>query len=144
MNCTEVRACLPGLEYGDLPTDEANAVRAHLVHCPDCQAEQVRLTQVRSLLDEAPPLPVRVDLPRLYREAADQQMRRLRRWRRVAIAAVAAAAVIAVGVFLSRIEVRLDGSQLVVRWGAVQVHEEPAPPPPTPPPAPSPVPVASA
>jgi hypothetical protein len=136
MNCTEVRSRLAGLEYGDLPTDEANAVRAHLVYCPDCQAEQARLTQVRSLLDEAPTSPVRVDLPRLYREAADQQMRRLRRLRRLAFAAVAAAAVIVIGVFLSRIEVRLDSGQLVVRWGTVPAREEPAPPPSVPSPAP--------
>ena len=115
----------------------------HLVHCPDCQAEQARLTQVRSLLDEAPAAAVRVDLPRLYRQVADQHARRLRRWRRIAIAAVAAAAVIVVGVFLSRIEMRFDGNQLVVRWGAVPPREEPPTPPPAPAPTPQPV-VASA
>jgi hypothetical protein len=74
---------------------------------------------------------VAVDLPRLYRDAAAGQTRRLRRWRGVAVAALAVAAAVVVALLLSRLEVRIDDHQLVLRWGAV-----PAPPDQTPRPAP--------
>jgi len=128
MNCTTVRVQLPALVYGDLPAGEADEVRAHLVRCASCRKEHTTLMEMRGLLEQTPAPAVTVDLPRLYREAAAQQARRWRRWRRIAFAAVAAAAVVVLGVFLSRMEVRLDGNQLVLRWGAVPNPEPPAPP----------------
>jgi hypothetical protein len=59
---------------------------------------------------------------------------RLRRWRRAACAALVAAAAVVLAVLLSRLEVRLDANQVVVRWGAVP------PPPEAPAPAPRPQP----
>jgi hypothetical protein len=130
MNCADVRAWLPGLLYGDLPDDEAGQVREHLARCPSCRREEAAVAQVSRLLDAAPAPAVTVDLARLYREATDRQARRLRRWRRVACAALAAAAAVVLAVLLSRLEVRLDSNQLVLRWGDVPAPQEaPAPAP---------------
>ncbi len=134
MNCADVRARLPALLYGDLPADEADPIRQHLARCASCREEHATVARVRRLLDAVPAPAVTVDLARLYREAAAQQDRRLRRWRRVACAALAAAAAVVLTLLLSRMEVRLDANQVVLRWGAV-----PAPPE-TPPPAPRPEP----
>ncbi len=123
MNCADVRARLPALVYGDLPADVADDVRHHLGRCASCEEEYAAIAQLPGLLDAVPAPALAVDLPRLYREAAERQARRLRRWRRVACAALAAAAAIVAVVFLSRLEVRLDANQLVLRWGA-----PPAPP----------------
>jgi hypothetical protein len=137
MNCADVRARLPLLLYGDLPANEAEEVRQHLARCPACQGEQTTLIQLRRLLAAVPEPAATVDLPRLYRDAAESQGRRLRRWRRIATAAVAAAAVVFLALFLSRLEVRLDNHQLVLRWGDVPPQPE-VPVPPTPPPQPEP------
>src|SRR5262249_20849602 len=131
-NCHQTREALPALLYGDLPPDEATAVRHHLAECPACRAEQAALQQVRSLLDAAEPPAVAVDLPRLYRAAVQRQEKQLRRWRRLACAALAAAAMLLL-VFGLKLEVRLEQHQLVLRWGA--------PPAPVPMPAPGNVPV---
>lgn len=144
MNCTDARARLPALLYGDLSADEASQVQAHLARCPSCQKESAALAQVGRLLDAVPAPAVAVDLPQLYREAAERRQRRLRRWRRVAVASLAAAAVVLV-VFLSRVEVRLDAHQLVLRWGAAPAPPEvPSPPAPLPPPVVVAAPTASA
>jgi hypothetical protein len=130
MNCAVVRARLAALLYGDLTADEAAEVREHLRGCASCQGKQAALAQVRRLLDAVPAPPVTVDLPRLYREAAEQQSLRLRRWRRVACAALAVAAAVVAVVCLSRLEVSLDANQLVLRWGTVpEPPEVPAPAP---------------
>jgi anti-sigma factor RsiW len=133
MNCTQAREALPGLLYGDLPPDETTAVQGHLADCSVCRTEYTALQRLRKALDTAPPVPaVQVDLPRLYQQAGQFQERRLRRWRRAALAAFAAAAVVLLLFGLS-LELRVQGHQLVVRWGS---------PPPegvTPTPAPQPV-----
>jgi hypothetical protein len=138
MNCADARARLPALLYGDLPAGELAEVRKHLDGCPACRSEQAAVAEVRGLLDVVPAPAVAIDLPRLYRAAAEQQARRLRRWRRVACASLAAAAAVVVGLLLSRVEVRLDGNQVVLRWGTVPAPPEPPPPSPLPPPAPAP------
>jgi predicted anti-sigma-YlaC factor YlaD len=129
MNCADVRRRLPALLYGDLPAGEADEVRQHLGRCDHCRNEHASLTRVRRLLDVAPAPAAAVDLPRLYREAAEQQARRLRRWRRVACASLAAAAA-GVLALLSRAELRLDANQVVLRWGASATAPEPPPPAP--------------
>jgi hypothetical protein len=132
MNCTDVRARLPGLLYGDLPAGQADDVRSHLARCPSCAAEHAALAEVRRLLDTAPAPAAVVDLARLYREAAERQARRLRRWRRVAVGALAVAAAVVLVVLLSRLEVRVESHQVVVRWGEMTAPEAPAPPAPKP------------
>jgi anti-sigma factor RsiW len=132
--CDKIREALPALLYGDLPPAEETAVRQHLTDCPACRAEHAALRQVRGLLDAAPPPAVKVDLPRLYQEAARRQERQLRHWRRLACVALAAAAVLLL-VFGLKLEVRLEQHQLVLRWGApppvpaplVVVPQEPPP-----------------
>jgi hypothetical protein len=129
--CAQTRDALADLLYGELPPAEAQAVQEHLAGCPPCRAEYAALRQVRAALDAAPAPRAEVDLPRLYREAARRQEKRLRRWRRLAVAGVAAAAGLLVALVL-RLEVRLEQHQVVLRWAAPPqaVAPRPAPPPP--------------
>jgi anti-sigma factor RsiW len=127
MNCSEVRESLAALVYGDLGPDKANAVRQHLAGCAGCREVGAGLEQVRGLLDAVPAPLVRVDLPRLYAEAARRQERRLRRWRRAALVALSAAALVLLAFGLS-LQIRLEGHQVVVRWGAPPPLAEPSPP----------------
>jgi hypothetical protein len=127
MTCTDARTQLPALLYGDLPPTAADAVRGHLAGCAACRQEYAALQQVRHTLDALPAPAVQIDLPRLYREAAERQARRARRWRRAALAGLAAAALLLLAAGL-RLQVRLDGQQLVVRWGG---PAEPTAVPPT-------------
>jgi hypothetical protein len=131
MTCTDARTQLPALLYSDLPPAAADAVRGHLAGCAACRQEYAALQQVRHTLDAVPPPAVQVDLPRLYREAAERQARRARRWRRAALAGLAAAAVLLLAAGL-RLQVHLDARQLVVRWGGPGGEPPPhrdAPPP---------------
>jgi hypothetical protein len=132
MNCADARPLLPGLLHGDLPPDEAARLRAHLAACPACAAERREVHRLALLLDALPAPPVRVDLAGLYREAAARQDVRLRRWRRAALAACAAAAAVVAVVALSRLEVRVEPHQVVLRWGEVP-PDAPAPAPLAPP-----------
>jgi predicted anti-sigma-YlaC factor YlaD len=134
MNCTETRPLLPALLYGDLTASLAVQVEAHRATCPACAAEFEALRQVRGALDAVPAASATVDLAQLYRDAAQRHQRSLRRLRRVCVAVVACAAAVVLIVGLSRLEVRFEGHQVVVRWGA--------PPLPESPPAPVPAPVA--
>jgi hypothetical protein len=129
MNCAAVRARLASFEYGDLTDAEADQVREHLRRCPSCAQERSAVTEVRRLLDAVPAPAVAVDLPRLYKDALSGQVRRLRLWRGVAVAALAAAAIVA-ALLLSRLELRVDANQLVLRWGAVPAAPDPKPVPP--------------
>lgn len=115
MKCTDVRAALPLLIYGDAGQQES-ALQQHLASCAACRREQQALEGVRRMLDGESAPPVEVDLSRLHRSIADRQAQRLRRWRRIAGAfgAIAAALLLVIGL---RLEVRLDASQLIVRWG---------------------------
>jgi putative zinc finger protein len=132
MTCTDVRARLPLLLSGDLAAAEVDEIRQHLTRCPSCQEERTAIVQVRHLLDAVPAPAVTVDLPRLYRDAAEGQVRRLRRWRGATVAVLAAAAAVVVALLLFRMEIRMDAHQLVLRWGAVPAQPDP-PPAPVPP-----------
>jgi hypothetical protein len=125
MKCTDARAALPLLIYGDASPQEQAALRDHLASCPACRREHEELQGIRRLLDAAPVPHVEVDLARLHETLAKRQTRRLRRWRRVAVAlgAIAACLLLVAGF---RLEVRLEAGQMVVRWG------DPPPPAPTP------------
>jgi len=128
MHCDQARQALPGLLYGDLEAREAAAVGEHLEGCPACREEYAALARVRRLLDAVPAPDVRVDVHRVYGEAAGLQERRLRRWRRAAVACLAAAAAVLVMLAL-KLEVRVGAGQLTLRWGAPPVAVAPAPAP---------------
>ncbi|HEY7315354.1 MAG TPA: anti-sigma factor [Gemmataceae bacterium] len=125
MKCTDARAALPLLIYGESSPHEQAALREHLAGCAACRREHEELQGVRRLLDAAPVPHVEVDLAQLHQTLTDRQASRLRRWRRAALAlgAVAAGLLLVVGL---RLEVRLEAGQMVVRWG------EPPPSAPTP------------
>jgi anti-sigma factor RsiW len=116
VNCNDVRDRLPAHLYGDLPPDETLAVQTHLLECADCRQEFTAMSGVWVALDAGPIPTVAVDLPRLYLAAADRQRRQARRWRRLALAGTALAAALLLA-FGSKLEVRVDGQQVVVRWG---------------------------
>jgi hypothetical protein len=144
MNCSQTRACLPEWLGGDLPSDTAAGVDTHLAGCAECRRESEALKQVRQALDALPAATAEVDLPRLYRTVAEAQERRYRRWRRGACVLGGVAAALALVAVLPALEVRVDGHQFVMRWGApppLQGTVAPLPAPPEPaserPPAPS-------
>jgi hypothetical protein len=116
MKCTDVRASLPLLIYGDVPPEEEAELRNHLAGCPVCRREHEAIQGVRRLLDAAPAPVLEVDVPRIFQSVAARQMRRLRRWRRIALAAgaVAAALLLVLGL---RLQIRVEARQFVVRWG---------------------------
>ena len=116
MKCTDVRTALPLLIYGE-PTPEDAALQKHLASCPDCRREQEALLGVRRSLNDSSVPQVSLDWTQFHRLLAERQLRRVRRWRLVAVAlgTVAALLLLAIGL---RLEVRLEASQLVVRWGA--------------------------
>ena len=140
MKCPEVRAALPEFVYGGLSPAVQADVEGHLDGCPECRSEADALRRVRRLLAAAPAPEVRVDMAAVYRQAAERQARRLRRWRRVALAACAAAVLAAVLAGLSRLEVRIGASELVVRWGPTPAPQMAPPAPTLPVTAPAPVP----
>jgi anti-sigma factor RsiW len=129
MNCSDVRASLPDLLHGRLEPAAAARAEEHLAGCPACRAEWQALRHVCRLLDLPAAPTVRVDLPALYRRAAEEQALQARRWRRTALAACGLAAVVAAVAVGLRLEVRLEAHQVVVRWSA--------PPPGVAPPAPA-------
>ena len=53
MNCRNVRKLIAGYVGGDLPPDDAEAVRAHLAGCAACRAEQAGLEQSLAALHRA-------------------------------------------------------------------------------------------
>ncbi len=132
MNCPQIREQLPDLLYGELAPDAASSVAAHLNLCGACRREFDALKDVRHALDAVPPATAQVDLPRLYRAAAQAQDRRSRRWRRATMALAALAAGLVLVALLPSLEIRVEAHQFAVRWGA---------PPPVLPPAPLPTPV---
>lgn len=124
MKCTDVRAALPLLIYGEPGPDEA-ALREHLAACLACRREQEALQGIRHLLDATPTPRIEVDLPRLYQSFTERQTRRLRRWRGIAFTLGAVAALL-LCVFGLRLHLRVEANQVVVHWG------DPPPPAPAP------------
>jgi hypothetical protein len=118
MNCSQVRDNLAGLLYGDLPGSLKADLQNHLAGCAGCRQEYQALEAVRRLLGRPATPEVRVNLPQLYRQAAERQERRLRRWRRTAALVTAAAALFAFFAFGLRLEARIETYQLVLRWGS--------------------------
>jgi anti-sigma factor RsiW len=131
MNCTQAHDQLPALLYGELRSEEKAYLEKHLAECSTCRQEYAALREVRELLDRVPAPEYRLDLPKLYRQAADRQVRRVRIWRRMAVACCGAAAALAFIALVWRMEARLEPHQLVLRWGPVpvggQAIQSPAP-----------------
>jgi hypothetical protein len=117
MNCSFVRALLPLSLYGDLKPEEAATVEQHLTTCPACRRERAELERVRAALAALPAPAVQVDLPALYRHAAERHVRRARRWRRAALALSGVAAMLLVVVALG-VEVQVGANRLSLRWGS--------------------------
>jgi anti-sigma factor RsiW len=115
MNCAQVRASLPEFVYGGLTPDVLGQVESHINGCPDCEREAAGLRQVRRSLTSAPD--VSVNALAIYRVAAERQVRRAQRWRRIGITACAAAVILIAVTALSRLEIHVGSSEMVVRWG---------------------------
>jgi predicted anti-sigma-YlaC factor YlaD len=126
MTCTQARDLLSLLLYGGLDATEAARVQSHLTTCPACRDVQAALQHISRTLDTVPAPAVQVDLPRLLRDAAALQQRRVRRWRRTAMAVCGLAAALLLVVLL-RLEVRVQAHQLSVSWGAAPMVEPQAP-----------------
>jgi len=116
MNCEQARLHLADLAYGALGGEPRASVLEHVRGCAACVAELRDLEAVRRALDEAPEPAAVVDLPGLYRRAAERQRQQARRWRRAALAIGAAAAALLV-VTLLRVELRWHDRELVIGWG---------------------------
>jgi anti-sigma factor RsiW len=130
MNCTDIRDRLLAWQYQELPAAERALVTKHLESCAACQEHSLVWRELSRRLDAFTGPAVAVDLPRLFHQVVQRQEQRARRWRRTAlafVAAVAAVLLIAIGL---RLEIRLDGSQVVVRWGDPPpvAPQTPAPP----------------
>ena len=73
---------------------------------------------VRRLLAAIPAPPVEpVDVAAIYREAAAVQARSARRWKRAACAGALVAAAVLLAAVLPKLEVKVTGTEFVVRWG---------------------------
>jgi anti-sigma factor RsiW len=129
MNCSDVRTRLTSWLHDEVNADDRARLEQHLTACPACRREAESLRHAFSLLDRVPVPAVAVDLPRLYREAAEYDRRRARRWRRTALVLVGVAAGLLLVLGL-RLEVRVEAHQVTLRWGTPPAA---APTPPTPP-----------
>lgn len=118
MTCTTLKPQLALAAGGDLAGDELLTVERHCEQCPACAEELKALrTTLQALTDAGPAAIARVDLAAIYQDEARRQARSARRWRRAALG-LSAAATLLLGLFgLSRLELRWDAQQLVVRWG---------------------------
>jgi len=123
MTCSQARPLLPLLTYGDLPAADTQALRDHLAICAACRRESSEFQHVRAALGSVSVPAVRVDVPRLFQEAAARQVRRARRWRRMTVAACGIAAGLLL-IALLRLEIQADSRQLTLRWGAPAVEDK--------------------
>jgi anti-sigma factor RsiW len=132
MNCTQTRERLLALEYGELSPTEQAEVDSHLATCATCQRESAAWREFRGKLGAFTGPVVHVNLATVYQHAMRRHERRVQSWRRTAIAASAAAAAVVVIVLVLKLEVRVNASQVVVRWGPPEqvlsaTTERPAP-----------------
>jgi hypothetical protein len=129
MNCTEVRNRLAELLYEDLPPADRERLNEHLAVCAQCRSEYGSLQEVQQTLNRIPVPEVSVSMPLLFRQVADRQARAGRRWRTVALTVSGLAAAIMLALAF-RLEVRLDGEQVVIRWGSTdRIAEKTSPAP---------------
>src|ERR1700722_11916096 len=116
MNCTDVKAQLPFLFSQDPDLIEEPEIRVHLSNCSSCQQEWHELMQLGMLLNANPAPPVAVDLVSLYRNAALREARSSRRWRWLGMAASVFALVGTGWALWGRVEIRINGQELAIRW----------------------------
>jgi len=122
MTCEQARPLLAELAYGDEHPEAATHVRS----CARCAAEFLELQGVRRLLKAASARSApkgHVDVPALYRRAADEQRVAARFWRRAALAAGAVAAGLLL-LFALRLELRWHDRELIIGWGAPRSVEQ--------------------
>jgi hypothetical protein len=117
MNCIQVRNRLPEMLYEDVPIAEREQLKEHLAQCSQCRSEYASLQEVQHSLNRVSVPDISVNLPLLYRQVADHQARAGRRWRRIAfgVGGLAAAVIL---ILILRLEIQLNGKQVVIRWGA--------------------------
>lgn len=127
MNCHAAREQLPLFVTGDLPTEVATSLTAHLQACAACQREEGMLRRLVIGFAQLPEPETSVDLPGIFREAARQEQRVGRRWRNLALAATAIAAGVLLLLFV-RVEVRGGDGQWVIALGTPQPTVKPNPP----------------
>ena len=128
MNCAQVRAALPEFVYGGLTPQVQALVDDHLKGCAECGRETAALRDVRGLLIAAPD--VSINTPAIYRVAAARQMWRVRRWRRMALTACAAVFLLLAATALTRLEIHVGNSEMVLRRGPASAPPAPRPPAP--------------
>jgi hypothetical protein len=124
MNCSQVRTRLPELLYEELPVAEREQLKEHLAQCQECRSDYASLQEVQQSLYRVSVPEISVNLPLLYRRVADRQARAGRRWRRIALTVGALAAAVFL-ILVLRLEIRLGGEQLVIRWGPSTASVEP-------------------
>ena len=117
MNCTDVKAQLPFLFSQNSDLIEESEIRVHVSNCPSCKQEWQELVLLGTLLDANPPPPATVDLLSLYRHATLREARSSRRWRWLGVAASLLALAGGVWAIWGRVEIRVNGQELALRWG---------------------------
>ena len=118
MNCSDVKAQLPLFLGADQNEIDQPELRRHLAGCADCRQAWQELRQIGQLLAASPEPAVRVDVGLLYRRAATRQARTAKNWRWLGLAA---SFLLVAGLgwsLFGRLEIRLTGQELAIRWGA--------------------------
>src|SRR5262249_46762090 len=118
MNCDPMRERLAVWLYGDVPPDEAARRQQHVRDGPACQGENAVRRRMGQAVDAGPAREIDTDVAGLYGAASRSSQRNSRRWRRTAMGLTAALAGSLLVIVCTSVEIRCDGNQLVVRWGA--------------------------
>jgi hypothetical protein len=117
MNCTDCQSRL-SLRFSQAADEiEDPEIRAHLAQCPACQQEWQELEQLGKYLATDPEPGVAVDLVAIYRQAALGHARSSRRWRWLGMAAGLLLILGGAAALFTRVELRVTGHELAVRWG---------------------------
>lgn len=116
MNCNDVKPLLIDHFHLSLSSVQKRAVDSHLSECSTCRDELRGLSSLLQLLDSSPAPSVHVDVNGIYQQTAERERRQAKRWRRVAIIVSSVAASLVAMLLWTRIEVRWEKHQFVIRW----------------------------